>query len=392
MRGNDRKAAVRFIVFLGTVSLFADITYEGARSILGPFFLSLGASAAVVGAVAGAGELAGYTLRLFSGYLADRTKSYWPLTILGYVVNLISVPLLALAGHWEMAAALVIAERTGKSIRNPARDVMLSQAAAEVGRGWGFGLHAAMDQIGAVLGPLLVAAVFASTSRYKLTFGILAIPASLAVVALLSARIAYPHPQVFEKPRSGASQKFPRQFWLYITAAGMLAAGYVDFPLVAYHLEKHNIAPAVWSPLLYAVAMATNGIAALGFGKFFDRAGIVVLPFGILLSLASLPLLFLGGFSMALAGMVCWGAGIGAQDASLRAGIANMLPPSRRGAAYGIFNSIYGILWFAGSAIMGKLYELSIRDLVIFGVAAQAISIGLFMCVPPHGLVATEAN
>ncbi|MGH9668434.1 MAG: MFS transporter, partial [Bryobacteraceae bacterium] len=270
MPDNGRQPAVRFIIFLGVVSLFADIAYEGARSILGPFFLSLGASAAVVGVVAGAGELAGYALRLFSGYLADRTRSYWPLTILGYVVNLISVPLLAVAGRWEVAAALVVAERTGKSIRNPARDVMLSQAAAEVGRGWGFGLHAAMDQIGAVLGPLLVAAVFGYTGHYRLTFGVLAIPALLAIAALLSARAAYPHPHIFEKPRTVSSREFPRQFWLYLAAAGMLAAGYVDFPLVAYHLEKHGIAPAVWSPLLYAIAMAANGVAALIFGRLFD--------------------------------------------------------------------------------------------------------------------------
>ncbi|MEO7144478.1 MAG: MFS transporter, partial [Bryobacteraceae bacterium] len=254
----SRQSAVRFIVFLGVVSLLADMTYEGARGILGPFFLSLGAGAAVVGAVSGAGELAGYTLRLFSGYLADRTKSYWPLTILGYVVNLISVPLLALAGSWPVAAVLVVAERTGKSIRKPARDVMLSQAAAQVGRGWGFGLHASMDQTGAVLGPLLVAAVFARTGRYPITFAILAVPALLAIVAMLAARAAYPHPQVFEK-RIAAGRKFPRRFWIYVAAAGMLAAGYVDFPLVAYHLEKSAIASAVWSPLLYAVAMAVNG-------------------------------------------------------------------------------------------------------------------------------------
>jgi MFS family permease len=378
---NSRKSAVRFIVFLGAVSLFADIAYEGARSILGPFFLSLGASAAVVGAVAGAGELAGYALRLFSGYLADRTKGYWSLTILGYAVNLISVPLLALAGRWETAAALVVAERTGKSIRNPARDVMLSQAAAEVGRGWGFGLHTAMDQIGAVLGPLLVAAVFARTAHYRLTFGILAIPALLAIAALLSARAAYPHPHIFETPHTGSSRKFPRQFWLYIAAAGMLAAGYVDFPLVAYHLEKHGIAPAVWSPLLYAIAMAANGLAAPVFGKLFDRSGIAVLSAGIPISLASLPLSFLGGFNMAVAGMICWGVGIGAQDACLRAGIANLIPSERRGTAYGIYNTVYGAMWFLGSAAMGKLYESSVAALVIFGTAAQAVSIALFAAV-----------
>ena len=154
----SRQSAIRFIVALGTISLFADVTYEGARSINGPFLGTLGASAAVVGIVSGAGELAGYLLRLFSGFAVDRTRAYWTLTIVGYTINLLAVPCMALAGHWGFAAALIIAERAGKAVRTPARDVMLSQASKIVGRGWGFGLHEFMDQLGAFMGPLLVAA------------------------------------------------------------------------------------------------------------------------------------------------------------------------------------------------------------------------------------------
>ena len=137
--------ALKFIILLGIVSLFADMTYEGARSITGPYLALLGASAAVVGFVAGFGELVGYALRLVSGYMADKTRRYWAMTIIGYAVNLLAVPLLALAGNWPMAAILLIAERMGKAIRTPPRDVMLSHAASQVGRGWGFGLHEAMD-------------------------------------------------------------------------------------------------------------------------------------------------------------------------------------------------------------------------------------------------------
>ena len=150
-------AAWKFIILLGVVSLLSDICYEGARSISGPFLGTLQASAMVVGVVAGLGEFIGYALRLGSGYLADRTGKYWPITFVGYALNLFAVPLLALAGRWEIAALLLLLERLGKAVRTPARDAMLSHAATQVGRGWGFGFHEAMDQIGAVSGPLMVA-------------------------------------------------------------------------------------------------------------------------------------------------------------------------------------------------------------------------------------------
>ena len=180
--------AMRFVLLLGVVSLLADVTYEAARSISGPFLAVLGASAALVGLVAGLGELIGYGLRVVSGILSDRTGRYWTMTLLGYAVNLLAVPALALAGRWEVAAVLLIAERFGKSIRTPARDAMLSHAAADVGRGWAFGINEAMDQIGAVLGPLLMAAVLAWKNDYRDGFAILLIPSLLALSVLVIAR------------------------------------------------------------------------------------------------------------------------------------------------------------------------------------------------------------
>ena len=120
------------------VSLLADITYEGARSITGPYLAILGANAAVVGFVAGFGELVGYGLRLVSGYLADRTGKYWTITIVGYAINLLAVPLLALADQWWLAALLIIIERMGKGMRVPSRDAMLSHAGHRMGMGWAF--------------------------------------------------------------------------------------------------------------------------------------------------------------------------------------------------------------------------------------------------------------
>ena len=373
---------MRFVVLLGVVSLFADVTYEGARSVLGPFFESLGASAAVVGTVAGAGELAGYGLRLFSGYLADRTRAYWGLTILGYAVNLLAVPLLALSGHWIPAAALVILERAGKAVRTPARDVMLSHATHEMGRGWGFGLHEALDQIGAVAGPLVVAAVLARTHRFGAAFLILAIPAALSIGSLIFARFQFPDPSRLEPPRAALEAHGWRPaFWWYVAGSGLLAAGFVDFPLISYHLEKHRILATDSIPILYASAMGVQAVAALVFGKLYDRLGTWMLPASIAVSALSLPFSFSYGWAGVVLGMACWGVGMGAQSAILRAGVAELTGPERRGSAYGVFNTAFGVAWFAGSAVMGKLYDISEPALVWFGLACQAASAALFLAL-----------
>lgn len=378
----SRKSAIHFIVALGLISLFADVTYEGARSIIGPFLGTLGASAFAVGFIAGFGEMVGYALRLASGYAADKTRSYWMLTILGYGLNLAAVPLLAVVNGWWLAAALIVLERTGKAIRTPSRDVMLSQAAKQVGRGWGFGLHESMDQIGAFLGPLAVAAVLAKSHEYHRAFALLAIPAALAIVTLLVARGSYPDPIHFEKTAAGlSSEGLSRTFWIYVAAAGLLAAGFIDFPLMAYHFQKDSLASQAAIPIFYAVAMGLEAITALLFGKLFDRVGIPALILGALLSAASSPFVFLGGFAAAVAGMALWGLGMGAQQALLRAAIANMVAVERRGAAYGIFNTVYGVLWFAGSATTGALYGVSKPALVAFAMAAQIAAIPLLLFV-----------
>lgn len=378
----SRTIAIRFVVLLGLVSLLADMTYEGARSIAGPYLALLGASGTVVGIVAGFGELIGYGLRLVSGYLSDRTRRYWAITLVGYAVNLLAVPFLALAGRWEVAAVLLIAERVGKALRTPARDAMLSYATKETGRGWGFGLHEAMDQIGAVAGPVIVAGVLAARNNYPAAFAVLAIPAVLALATLLTARWLYPRPQDLEPTAPELKTTgFPRAYWIYLAAVALVAAGYADFPLIAYHFGKTASVPATWIPLLYAVAMGVDALAALLFGRWFDRVGIRILMAVALISAFFAPLVFLGGFTLALIGMALWGIGMGAQESILRAAVAGMVGRDRRGSAYGIFNTGYGVFWFLGSALMGMLYDVSLPALIAFSVAAQLASIPLFYWV-----------
>jgi MFS family permease len=382
------RSAFRFVVLLGIVSLFADMTYEGARSITGPYLGVLGASGLVVGLVAGLGELIGYALRLASGYLADRTARYWTITLAGYALNLFAVPLLALAGRWEVAAALMIAERMGKAIRTPARDAMLSHATAEIGHGWGFGLHEALDQIGAVLGPLLVAAVLAAGQGYRTGFGMLLLPALLSFGMLVTARRIYPRPADLESvavpwPHDGPD--FPRIFWFYLIAAAAIAAGYADFPLIAFHFGVHHVVAPTWIPVLYAVAMGVDAVAAIIFGRLFDRFGLPALIVSTLISAPFATLVFRGNVIGAVIGMALWGAGMGAQESILRAAIATLVPRHRRGTAYGLFNAAYGLAWFMGSAILGYLYDISPGGLVAFSVLAQLAAIPLLLAIGRGG-------
>lgn len=389
VQGIDKRAAMKFVVLLGFVSLFADMTYEGARSVTGPFLATLGASGTVVGLVAGLGEFMGYGLRIVSGYVSDRTGKYWMMTGLGYFVNLLAVPALALAGSWKVAAALLILERTGKAVRSPARDTMLSHATSQVGHGWGFALHEAMDQIGAVLGPLLVATaigVLGASEKYRAAFRILLIPALLALAVLGLARILYAKPRSLEVQTAATSMKgFPRKFRTYIVATALLAAGYADFPLIAFHLKKSTLMPDSWIPLLYAAAMAIDAVAALVFGRLYDRVKMKSLIASIGLSAFFAPFAFLCSARAAMFGIALWGIGMGAQESILRAAIAEMVPPEKRGSAYGIFNAGYGFFWFVGSALMGILYDISIPVLVIFSVATQLSSIAVFAAVNQEG-------
>jgi MFS family permease len=373
----ERKAAIRFIVCLGAVSLFADMTYEGAYSIMGGFLKDLGATAAEVGIIAGLGEMIAASLRYFSGRLADRTRAYWTIAIAGYALNLLVVPMLAFVGTWQAAAILIIAERTGKALRGPARDVLLSDATGKVGHGWGFGLHAAMDQTGAVAGPVLMAITVARLHNFAPAFLRLAAPAALAFVAMLAARYVYPENKGTPPTRKDTAV-LPKVYWIYVAAAGVLALGFLDFPLLSYHFENTALVKKEYIPLLYALAMGVNGLTALIFGRLFDKYGIVVLAWGILISMLALPLGFLGGATAAAIAVACWGLGLGVQDASLRSGIAQLVSMNKRGNAFGTFNAVYGLMWFAGSATMGLLYDHWIGSLVIFGLAAQIAAAGMF--------------
>ncbi|MEO8370869.1 MAG: MFS transporter, partial [Candidatus Solibacter sp.] len=284
---------------------------------------------------------------------------------------------------------LVVVERTGKSLRGPARDVLLSEATGKIGHGWGFGVHAAMDQTGAMLGPLMMAVAVMRQQHFNTAFVWLAFPAAGALLALLVARVLYPQAGQ-AAPREVTQSSLPRVFWMYVASAGMLALGFVDFPLLAFHFEKTQVVGRAMIPLLFSGAMGLNGLTALILGRLFDRHGILVLSLGALVSLLALPLGFLGGTAAAIASIGCWATGMGAQDACLRSGIAQVVSMNKRGSAFGAFNGVYGIMWFVGSVAMGWLYDHSLGALVAFGMAAQLASAAMFFRM--RGPLAAAAN
>jgi predicted MFS family arabinose efflux permease len=379
--------ALRFVILVGIMSFFADFTYEGSRAILGPYLALLGASGTAVGIVTGFGELSGYGLRLVSGRLADRTRQFWPITIFGYIVQMAAVPALALAHSWPAAAVLLILERVGKATRNPPRDVMLSHAGTQLGGlGWAFGLHEALDQFGALFGPLMVALVLARHHNYRLAFAVLLLPAVIMLALLGVARLLYPRPEDMEPHvQATSTRELPRRFWIYLGGAALVAAGFADFPLIAYHFQKSGAVSGSWVPIAYAIAMGVSGVGSLGFGRLFDRFGIGVLIPLTLVSALFAPLVFLGGFRTAFAGAAIWGLGMGVHESIMPAAVAPMVSTDRRASAYGLFTGIYGVAWFLGSALIGILYDISIN-------ATAALCTGLVLAAVPLFLWARRAT
>lgn len=367
---NEPGKARRFVILLGWVSLFADLCYEGMRGALGPYLALLGASATAVGAVAGTGEAIGYALRYVSGAVADKTGRYWMLTIIGYGTNLVAVPLLALAGSWPMVAALVGLERLGKAIRSPAKSTLTSFAASDVGAGKAFAISEAMDQVGGLLGPLVVAAVLAwkgeTLDGFAWAFVILGVPALITIGILLRARRLYPDPRALEKTDPEDKTGLGQRYRLYLAGVALVAIGLADWPLLAYHLEKADVLSTKWLPIAYAAAMALDGVAAVLAGTSFDRrrakggSGGGVVALFVLVGAAYAPLVLSADASapyLAVAGIAMWSLARAGTESIGKAMIATLVPRAERGRAYGLYYLIWGVAWWAGSLLLGALYD-----------------------------------
>lgn len=364
-------SAWRFVTVFGTVSLLADIVYEGARSITGPLLASLGASGLIVGAVTGAGEAAALGLRLLSGPLTERTGRFWSWTLAGYALTVISVPMLGIAGALWVACVLVIAERVGKAVRSPAKDTLLSHAASVTGRGRGFAVHELLDQIGAVLGPLIVAGMLAATGgNYAPTLGVLALPGVAALALLGWLRLRVPEPARYEadqapaRAKSAGSGALPRVFWGYCGFVAAAMIGFTTFGLISFHLVTSGGVPTAAVPLIYAAAMGADALAALVSGWCYDRFGGKTLAALPVLAALSAGLAFTGAGAAMVCGALLWGAAVGIQESTLRAVVADLVPPARRASAYGVFAAGLGAAAAVGGVLTGWLYDVSPVTLV----------------------------
>lgn len=372
--------ALRFVLIMGLVNLFGDVTYEGGAAINGQFLGMLGASAAAISIIAGAGEFFGYSLRAVSGWIADRTGRYWAVTFVGYAINLLAVPAMALAGSWQLAGLLIIAERIGRATRKPTVEAMISYTTGKLGAGWAFGLNTALDEAGATIGPLIVALVLFLHGDYRTGYALLLISVIFAAAALLAARISFPVPARLEQGRAMAREKaFERPYWLYMAGGALFAAGLLSYEIGAYHLTRTRIVPGMWVPVLLAFSTLCGVFANLALGRLYDRFGTAALAAAVILSALFAPVLFAGGFVAVLLAMPLWGIGYATQDTLLKAVIAGMLPRGHRGLAFGLFYTAYGAGWLLGSIAIGALYGVSLAALAAFAASAQLLSLPVFL-------------
>ncbi len=377
--------ALAFIFLMGIVSLFSDMTHEGGRSILGEYLNLTGASAAAIGFVSGLGELLGYGLRILSGRIADKSKHYWALIIFGYTIQVLAIPALALVPEhgWILACLFVIIERVGKGIKKPAKNTLVSFAAAEVGEGKGFAYAEFLDQLGAFMGPvmLFVVSLIMGTdhlmSTYRVCFLILGIPALITIALVLLSCYKYPHPEMFDQQKeTEESFTFRGSFVMYMIAICLFAFGFVDFTLITLHSARAGVFPESTLSLLYALAMAIDAVAALFFGWLFDKVGLKALMISTLLSSVFACFVFLTNQgSLILVGIILWGIGMGAQESIMKAAVSKIVPRSMRGTGFGIFETGFGIAWFLGSWAMGALYDVNVTAMVVISVTVQLLAI-----------------
>lgn len=381
----------RTVLAFGYVSLSADMVYEAMRGAAGPLLGSLGASALTVGIVTGVGEGIALILRLVTGPWADAGGRHWRLTVVGYGLTAVCVPLLAVtpalgAAGVAVAAALILLERTGKAIRSPSKSALLARVAKESGRGRAFGVHKAMDQVGAFAGPLAVSGMAALTGVLWPGLALMAIPGAVCLVLLAQLRrkvpsIADPDPEevpVADGARPAPVRRFgtaalgldlPAEFHRFSLAAALATAGLMTFGVISYRFVAHDVFPAAAAPLVYAGAMAVAAVAALGAGEVFDRWGgrtLLLVP----LLVAGMPVLaFAESAWLVLAGVALWGAATGILDSTVKAQVAALVPGPRRASGYGVFAAVQGLGAVGGGAVAGALADHHTGWLAI-GVAA----------------------
>jgi MFS family permease len=393
--GQRLASAVKVIILFGVISLLGDMVYESARGANSQYFNLLSISAAQVGLVFGIGEFLGYFLRLLAGVLSDKSGKHWIFIFVGYGMLLV-VPFMGFTMNWNILVILILMERIGKSLRNPAKDTVLSGIAEnQVGTGFAFGLQEALDQIGALAGPLIFTSVFFMTGKngipeYQLSYKLLFIPFVLLMLFVTHAYRSIKRNNLIAdlKKREFCSERLEPTFWIYTAFTFFCTLGFVNFSIIGYHLKVSNLMSDGNITLLYSGAMAVDAIAALLVGKAYDRmkkekemktgglAVLMAIPFFTLL----LPFMTVSSsITLIITGMAIFGVVMGTHETIMRSAIADITPFHKRGTGYGVFNAVYGLAFLIGSALMGWLYDLNQPgNIIAFTCVAEAVAMLLY--------------
>jgi MFS family permease len=367
-----RKTAYTAILVMGIVSMLGDIVYESGRGIAPDYLLFLGASALMVGVVSGAGEFIGYAMRLVSGGLADRTRAYWFFIFVGYGL-ILAIPLMGFTTSFELVMLLLVLERLGKALRAPSRDAVVSIVSKGIGSGKAFGLHEAIDQIGAIVGPLIIGGVmFYTLNNYSISFKFLLVPYALMLVAMAHTYSRIGKTVNIETKNTASSKgSLNKSFWLYSGAILFNAVGLIPVALILF--KGSSIVQPLgenWIvPFLYVVVQLVDAPMALVSGVFFDRIGVKVLVVPFVLSIFPAFLILYGGLVGVVAACIVYGLVLGMQESIYRAAVVNLAPLSIRGYAYGIFNVALGIGTLFSGAVFGFFIDQGYSVLVMTGFA-----------------------
>jgi len=368
----SKRTAYVAILAMGIVSMLGDIVYESGRGIAPDYLRFLGASALLVGMVSGAGEFIGYAARLVSGNLADRSHAYWLFIFFGYGL-ILAIPLIGFTFSIEVVMALLLLERFGKALRSPSRDTVVSIVSKGVGSGKAFGLHEAIDQIGAIIGPLILAGVmFYTANNYPIAFKILLIP-----FALMLAAIAYTYRKIGKgveveaKNIKDEGSSLTRGFWIYCIAILLNTLGLIPVALILYSGASilQPLGQQWIVPLLYVIVQSVDAPMALISGYFFDKLGVKLLTLPFILAIFPAFLVSYAGLAGVIAACITFGFVLGMQESIYRAAICDLVPLNRRGTAYGIFNTALGLGTLASGIIFGFLMEHSYSAVVLAGIA-----------------------
>ena len=386
---------LKVFIALSLLSLFADIVYEGARSISGAY-LNILAAPAIAAGILSLGELMSYVMRLVGGVVAQKAASgrtYWAIIFLGYASTLV-VPLLALAGSWELALTLFFLERLGKGIRAPPRDVIIAEVTEGIGRGKGFGLHELLDQVGAITGPLIVSLVIALRGYpegYRAAFWMMWIPWILSMSMLMLAARLYPEPRAIaaakEKTPGSSKTTLNRRFWIFLAGSILTMLGFLHWGVISYYAQdsvKIGLLSAEEIALLYLVAMAVDAAIALPIGALYDRLGVKLIIVAPISAALIAPSLFTTpgrpGFYISA---VFWGFTMGIIETIMRAAIADIVPAEARSMAYGIYSFGIGLGWAASGMLLAYLYQVeAIMGIIAFCAIMEAAAAIIFMAIP----------